>query len=364
MKKIASLFIALCSMALITAKAEVINGTIVEDKLFWSYDTDTKVLTFTGEGSIPDNELDKTPWSAYRKEALRIVLPEKLTGIGAYAFHGFEAVTSIVIPDNVTIIDQYAFQNCFALHECHIGENVQSIRQYAFSDCFSLTSVTVPNSAQDIKYRAFDNVPNIVYLDGRTSNYGARTINGFIEKDMVYRDSTKYLLTACSAVNSGELHVDPAVHTVSGDAFRGCTKLTSVIFDDNVQTIGEYAFFGSTEVHTVTFGAGLKELDRYSIQCPKLKTVQCAALTPPDASSYAFYSVKVNEATLFVPEESLDAYREASVWKEFGTILAEKSAALDDIADNQSSNRKYIEDGQLFILRGDKTYTANGAEVK
>ena len=50
----------------------------------------------------------------------------------------------------------------------------------------------------------------------------------------------------------------------------------------------------------------------------------------------------------------------------FDRIRAQKAQAqgIEQIVNRQSSNRKYINDGRLLILRDDKTYTVTGQELK
>lgn len=45
------------------------------------------------------------------------------------------------------------------------------------------------------------------------------------------------------------------------------------------------------------------------------------------------------------------------------TTLGETERSLDRISDDTTTN-KVIKSGQLYVLRGDKTYTFTGAEVK
>ena len=56
-------------------------------------------------------------------------------------------------------------------------------------------------------------------------------------------------------------------------------------------------------------------------------TVMCLSSVPPIISANCFYSSNnshktYNNATLYVPEESIDAYRSAEGWKEFQHIVA------------------------------------------
>ena len=42
-----------------------------------------------------------------------------------------------------------------------------------------------------------------------------------------------------------------------------------------------------------------------------------------------FYYATINEATLYVPEASLNSYKTTSPWRDFGTILAIKSSGIE-----------------------------------
>ena len=56
--------------------------------------------------------------------------------------------------------------------------------------------------------------------------------------------------------------------------------------------------------------------------CPNLTHVYCYAVNVPSAYVDAFYGSHCQNATLHVPEESLDAYRNTISWRAFGTIVA------------------------------------------
>lgn len=45
-------------------------------------------------------------------------------------------------------------------------------------------------------------------------------------------------------------------------------------------------------------------------------------------------------------------------------IHAIGTEALDDVSENNTNHQKLLRNGHIFILRGDKTYTIQGQEVK
>ena len=75
-------------------------------------------------------------------------------------------------------------------------------------------------------------------------------------------------------------------------------------------------------------------------------------------------------ATLYVPESSVESYELAAPWSNFGTIKAMTPSAIQSIngtgnnANQQVGPRKYMEGGRLIIKRGDKEYDAAGKQVR
>ena len=70
------------------------------------------------------------------------------------------------------------------------------------------------------------------------------------------------------------------------------------------------------------------------------------------------------DVPLYVPAESLNAYKSANEWKDFYNILPIGSQGIEEIVENSSQDGKFIHDGQIYILRGEKVYTLQGQEVK
>ena len=65
-----------------------------------------------------------------------------------------------------------------------------------------------------------------------------------------------------------------------------------------------------------------------------------------------------------MPQSALEVYKENEYWKKFGAILP-IDQGIDQITQEQSAiSNKTIKDGQIYILRGSRTYTLTGQEVK
>ncbi len=132
---------------------------------------------------------------------------------------------------------------------------VTSINSYAFQDCSGLTSVTIPNGVTSIGQYAFSGVRHIEYHGNATgAPWGAFSMNGVIEDDLVYSDSTKHYLL--SYIGTGaNVSIPSTVYTIGGNAFRYCNSLTSVTIGSGVTSIGGNAFYGCNSLTSVVFNA-------------------------------------------------------------------------------------------------------------
>ena len=101
--------------------------------------------------------------------------------------------------------------------------------------------------------------------------------------------------------------------------------------------------------------------------CSKLKKITVNSLTPPTIQAKTFYDVK-RQIPVYVPDESVDEYKNDAYWQEFDIQgRSNMPQGLEDVSSSHQGGdrgRLILHNGQIFILRGDKTYTLTGAEVK
>ena len=251
-------------------------------------------------------------------------IPDGIESIAVYAFFCCSGLTSVTIPNSVTSIGNDAFRGCTGLTSVTISNSVTSIGGYAFRDCSGLTSVTIPNSVTSIGVAAF-----------------------------------------CDCTGLTSVTIGNSVTSIGVGAFSGCKGLTSVTIPNSVTSIGRYAFRGCTGLTSVTIPNSVTSIgDAAFSNCTGLTTITCAAMTPPVCGSGAFEEVP-KSIPLYVPFGSLDAYRNATEWKDFIIKEMAKPEAIDQITNKQSQmSNKFFRNGQLFIQRGDKTYSITGQEVK
>lgn len=136
----------------------------------------------------------------------------------------------------------------------HANYDVTSIGVRAF-EYSNITSVSIPKSVVSIGTSAFDNCRNL--------------------------ESVK---------------IPNTVTSIKHRAFQNCRNLESIIIPSSVNSIGISAFSG----------------------CKALKDIYCQAVNVPETHSSAFDNSPIENMTLYVPGESMNAYKTTAPWSGFG----------------------------------------------
>ena len=255
-------------------------------------------------------------------------IPNSVTSIGNSAFFGCTGLTSITIPGSVTSIGYEAFYRCTGLTSITIPGSVTSIGYGAFQDCSALNSVKVSSTSPVIIVEnTFTNRTNATLYVPHGSKDAYLAANYWSEfkevKEFIHFvdanveavcvanwdtngsgdldfDEIKAVTDLGNAFEGNttiktfpELQLFTGLTTISDNAFKGCTGLTSITIPNNVMTIGVEAFNG----------------------CTGLTYVYCDVTNVPALGTQAFNAIN-DKAVLFVPSSAVEAYQQADGWKD------------------------------------------------
>ena len=265
-------------------------------------------------------------------------IPNSVTNIGEYAFSGCSGLTSVTIPNSVTSIGEEAFFYCTGLTSVTIGNSVTSIGGSAFADCTSLTSVTIGNSVTSIGYGAFHGCSGLTSINVASDNSNYCSVDGVLfNKDKTtliqYPGGKQGAYTIPNSVTSivssafegcrglTSVTIPNSVTSIGMSAFYGCSGLTSIEIPNSVISIGGGAFYGCSSLTSVTIPNSVISIGNYAFAyCIGLTSVTNYATTPQAINANVFNNVN-KSIPLYVPAESVETYKAADVWKEFGNIL-------------------------------------------
>ena len=290
-----------------------------------------------------------------------ISIPNGVTSIGNSVFCGCSGLTSVSIPNSVISIEQYAFASCKGLTSIIIPNSVKTIGEAAFFSCSSLSSITIPSSVTSIAYRAFQNCSGLTAIQVENGNtvYDSREdCNAIIETtsntiiwgcmNTIIPNSVtsigKIAFSGCSGLTS--ITIPNSVTTIESNAFWECTNLTSISFPNSVTSIGSGAFADCWNLATVIIGNALTNIgDGAFIRCSRLTNMYCYTEKVPELGNNVFDYSHYN-ATLHVPESSLEAYDTTEQWMDFGIIVALSDSdpiptGINGINDNVKTGESY-----------------------
>ena len=266
-----------------------------------------------------------------------ITIPDSVTGIGGRCFSGCESLAYAKIGAGVSVIPDEAFNNCKSLPEITIPKTVERIGNNVFSGCTSLADVTIADRETELKLGSNGSSPMFsscplksVYIGGNIT-YGTTANDGY---------SPFYRNTSLETVRITDSETE-----ISENEFYGCTSLKSVSMGNGIETIGRYAFSGCSALESFSFGTGLKSIgDEAFSDCTGMKKLVSKTATPPVCGPQALDDINKWECTLYVPQESLDAYKSAAQWKEF-FFLETGIKNVPNTSSSATESARYSTDG-------------------
>lgn len=241
-------------------------------------------------------------------------IPAKLslTEIGSFAFSNFEYILKTA--EELAIDDREASKQWFigdsTITKVIIPEGVKKINAYAFANLTALEEIVLPSTLEAIEYGAFYNCTSLKKI----------TFSG--ENNLVIINQNAF--ENCALEGTLEF---PAACVISDYAFAGNQKLEGVVLSDRLLSIGQYAFAGCKKLETVTIGAdkvkygayaftgceSLKEFYVNSSVLPEGMFYECDAMTKvtigPDVNDIGAYAFRDTAISSFVIDSDNKTYK-------------------------------------------------------
>jgi len=249
---------------------------------------------------------------------ISITIPNSVTEIGECAFSGCKGLTSITIPNSVIKIGDGAFSGCSDLTSITIPNSVTEIGEHAFGECYGLTSVEIPPSLnkifattdQSVFYRCAkikklvllgdENAPNLLFEKWPSYNHDANAAIPFSDLSLT------------------ELYLGRVVYTnISLEKYPDLKNIEKITFGKHLRQVGAGVYSRINQI-------------------PATAEIYCENPTPPSGANL-FTDQQYISNVVYVPKESLEAYKQAEGWKNFWDIRAYdpasgiKDVSVDDV---------------------------------
>lgn len=275
-----SMIFSLMPVSAVTAFAESENGgevTTVDsgycgadnggENLKWTLDNNG-VLTISGSGAMKDYTWDENvrlDWYVRKKDIRSVVLDNRITHIGNYAFdkctniesvrytdytgnagvalpksvttigvHAFSdtGVTgTLKLPEHLTEIDSSAFYHCGKLNgELKLPDTVKEIGGFAFHSCGFTGKLELPVSLENIGNDAFE------FCSGLTGKLTFPSKMNEINSSIFHETGIT------------EVVIPSSIKTVRDGAFNSCMNLKKVYLPTKMPTIFNQAFIKCSDV--------------------------------------------------------------------------------------------------------------------
>ena len=292
-----------------------------------------------------------------------INIPESVNYFGMNIFSASDNIESIDVPDGVTKMGVTVFGQCSKLSHVHLPASLDSIKNSCFYGCNSLTEVVIPASVRYIGNYAFsdcENLKTITFEEGSClegfGEYVFRESPSFESLDMPNTVTTMGIGMFYVCPSLKNIHLSRSLTILPNASFYQCSLLTELDIPGTVTHIGNAAMYKCTSLKRLKIGdkdapAGTTDIEHYALaysndlerlelganldsltygsldDLSNVKLIICWATTPPRSNEHGMYAA-FSRTPLYVPKASVEAYRQATMWNKFQTILP-----IEDVGD-------------------------------
>lgn len=324
--------------------------------------------------------LESIGFAAFSKcrQLTSVNLPSTLKELGhIYAYFGMEgsafsecgSLEKIAVPGSIGKVHDSTFRSCFKLADVELGEGITELGESVFEECSALKEIDLPQTLTTMGHGVFNK---------------SGLVSPVVPGSVKVIPNSAYLW--CRDMKSFE--IEEGVVEVGKQSFAACYGFTEVNVPNSVEWIRTDAFHANDNVKVIRIGSGVRRMGHASLAVwgPDRTTNQPHwALTdiyiespvPPVheqnddhfdiVDDDFFFGEKSfsaeNRARFFssvilhVPEEAIDTYKKADIWKNFATIVSLTDSGVGSI---ENDTPLTLVDGAVASRLPMKIYDAKG----
>ena len=347
------------------------SGVCGDDNLLtWTFEDESKTLAISGEGTLNSNytfgveaptqterliiaegvtSVGNNAFKDMSSTITSLALPSTVTEIGDYAFAGMNnrKFNTLVLPNTIIRIGAHAFDGASYLQTIHFGSTLEEIGDYAFNGCTRVKQMTclaeiTPNVGTDgltsINSLAELYVPNEYLFDYQIDNNWSR----FVLKPYGATETTV-------TDNDVAVVADDNTATFTWPTSNTADSYTIDITKDGV-LFCQLTFNANGQLTGIAFAPGRNGQSMAPAATLTTSGMQFTVTGLNSGTNYAFNLTAKSGSTVVASYS--------------GSFTTTGVATSTDVLQSNLAPCKFIRDNQVLILRGGKTYTIQGVEVK
>lgn len=207
---------------------ETVDGVLFQKSgsgtILWGYPAG-KAGAYQVPGDVTEIA-DEAFWDAVKLTELTFAEDSSLTVIGAGAFTGCSALTSLTIPDSVTNIKSHAFQTCYNLTQVHLSANLGVLQEGTFYQCRSLRTIEIPVGTTEIWDTAFENCSGLTSFTVAPGNSVFSAVDGVLYGKL--DDGSRKLVAYPAARTATSILIPADVTEIAAGVFSSISELTAI----------------------------------------------------------------------------------------------------------------------------------------
>jgi hypothetical protein len=288
-----------------------------------------------------------------------VELPIGLLSIKESAFSASH-IRKIEIPNTVTELGEMVFRHCYNLEHIQLSKGLSKIPRMTFSGCIKLKSLELPSSVKSICYSAIAWCDALEYLklnngleeivdegpmlgvngDLKEVNFpitlnkvpgGVFNYSSYIKEFNLAPDNPYFSIidSALCSKDGKTIYSVPdflrcsykipeGVEVIAERAFAFLPELHTIELPSTLRTIECRAFQGCKSLTQIQIPAGVVKVHIDALWADNLKNILMESSVPPEMNGYIRDDEwRYRDVNLFVPEESVAAYKKALGWRSF-----------------------------------------------
>lgn len=279
------------------------------------------------------------------KKLSKITFNDELKYIGGSSFNS-TAISELNLPDSVEYIGGGAFLYCSNLADINLNKNIKSIGERVFNN-----TLWYKNQADGLIYKddiLFEHKGDCNIYESLEVKDGTRIVAGKALRNVyctrvVLPNSLEYICRGafykCSSLET--INIPDNVEMIDTVAFKECRFLNSKIKITKAHVMAS-AFYECENLTEVEFGEEVKFLGINAFYgCRQMKAIMCYAWNPPICGENTFGEINKETCKLYVPDGTLELYRNADVWKDFVNILEISSLGVEALVEDDTPIEYY-----------------------